>query len=134
MTSGCREALLHAVGRDRQAEFPLVCSLQPLQNSSKIPLADWEYKCRGISRNWERGWWQGREVTRQRSQSRQGTGAEQWHKYKIDLVRCWENCLEDEHNEFLPVNPQIIPACMCISISRTCHPLLLLNQHNPFSA
>lgn len=38
VTSRCRESLLHSVGRGRQAAFPLVCSLQPLQNLSKIPL------------------------------------------------------------------------------------------------
>lgn len=43
MTSRCRESLLRGVGGGRQAAFPPVCSLQPLQNSSDTP--DWENKC-----------------------------------------------------------------------------------------
>lgn len=40
---------------------------------------------KGISRNRERGWWQGSEVTRQRSPNSQGAGTEQWPKYKTDI-------------------------------------------------
>lgn len=90
---------------------------------------------RGISRNRERGWWQGSEVTRQRSPSSQGAGTEQWPKYKTDTVGCLENCLRDGHDSFLSINPQI-PACMCILISRTCQYFCscilswFLNQHS----
>lgn len=82
---------------------------------------------REISRKWERGWWQGSEGTQQRSQSSQGTGTEQWPKYKTDTVRCRENCLGDQHNSFLSTNPQIIPACMCISMLGNMPVLLLLH-------